>query len=653
MKYLFSFILSIFLSTHIPVLADSQFATSGVNSEATVQWQEYGGNNAQRYSSLTQINLNNVDKLTLAWEHHSGDFSLGEGDLPRTTMQVTPIMVNQTLYYCSPYGRVFALDPNTGKERWRFDPGLKTRKGGFYPATCRGVSYWQAEPSTPAVCNKRIIYGTRDSQLIALDADTGVLCQDFGVKGRVSLREGIDNALAWEYYPSSPPYVLNNIAVIGALIPDNDRVDAPAGVVRAFDVRNGRLVWAWDPVPPRKQENNAHSGDGTKNYYHGTPNVWAPISGDKENNLIFIPTGNPSPDLFGGYRQNMDYYGSSVVALNADNGKVAWHFQTVHHDLWDYDVASQPALFQIKGVANGKAGILQATKMGHVFLLDRTTGKPLYPVEERPVPHSDIPEEISSATQPFPSHPPPLHDTVLNNNNVGDLTPFDRKSCRAEISKYRNEGIFTPPSLKGSILYPGSIGGMNWGGVSIDPVNGIMYVNQSHIASVVKLIPREEFDKNNPVTNYPQEFYPMKGTPYGVNRFPLLSVLETPCNPRPWGSLAAVDLKTGKTVWQKPLGTTRDQAPFPLWFEWGTPNLGGPLATAGSLLVIGATTDKFLRFYNVNTGELVRKIRIPYTANATPMSYRTSKNSKQFIVVAAGGHGWSEPGDALLAFALP
>lgn len=620
-------------------------------------WPEYGGSSAMRYSPLTQINTSNIDQLELAWEHRSGDISKGKDEDGNqtewafTALQVTPIVTNDTLYYCTPFARVFALNPETGEERWSFDPELKTKRGGFYPAVCRGVSYWQASQDSSKPCSKRIIYGTRDSQLIALDADSGKLCKDFGDSGRVSLREGIDNALSWEYYPASPPLVINNIAVIGALVPDNDRVDAPAGVVRAFDVRDGSLVWAWDPVPEHLLKKSNRS-DGQVPYYHGSPNVWAPISGDPENGLVFIPTGNPSPDLFGGNRDGIDQYGSSVVALNAETGEIVWSFQTVHHDLWDYDVASQPQLFQIPGVGEGKAGILQATKMGHVFLLDRLTGNPLYPVEERAVPQTDVPGEITSATQPFPTHPKPLHAGKLDPATVGGLVSFETDSCQELLSQFRNEGIFTPPSLKGSVLFPSSMGGMNWGGVSIDPENGIMFTNQMHMASIVKLIPREEFDKDNPVTNFPQEFYPMTGTPYGVNRFPLLSSLQTPCNPRPWGSFTAVDLKSGEIVWQKSLGTTRDQAPFPLWFDWGTPNIGGSVSTAGGVVFIAATTDKFFRAFNTKTGDEIWKTRIPYTGNATPMTYRLKNDSKQYVIIAAGGHGWSEPGDAIQAFAL-
>ena len=616
-------------------------------------WPEYGSDKGgMKYSPLTQITKDNVHELELAWVYRHGDFSDGSGEYARTSFQATPILVDDSLYFCTAFNRVIAVDPESGQERWTFNPGLKAKLGsGPYPLTCRGVAYWADEShSQRGPCGERIFTGTRDSELIALDARTGQPCADFGENGRVALREGIGEATPWEYYPTSPPLVLRDVVVVGALVADNIRVDAPSGVVRAFDLRTGKLRWAWDPVPPGWQ---AKPGPSGRIYEAGTPNVWSIMSGDPDRGLVFVPTGNAAPDIYGGQRHGLDFYSSSTVALDADTGKVVWRFQTVHHDLWDYDVASQPALFQILGVGGGAPALAQATKMGHIFLLHRETGKPLYPVEERPVPGVAVPGETLSPTQPFPTHPPPLHPATLTPDDAWGFTFIDRRDCAEKIAGLRSEGIFTPPSLEGSIQYPGSAGGPNWGGVSIDPVAGVLFVNQMRTALVTTLIPRKEFDQLDPESAvYPDELYPMQGAPYGVKRGALLSNFGAPCNPPPWGTLTAVDLKSGSVLWEVRLGTTRDQAPFPLWLGLGAPNLGGSIVTAGGVVFIAATTDKFLRAFDAATGEQLWKARLPYTGNSTPMTYRLRKDSKQYVVIAAGGHGWSEPGDALMAFAL-
>jgi quinoprotein glucose dehydrogenase len=625
------------------------------DSGDSADWPTYGGNTeANHYSTLDQINAGNVNDLEIAWTHHSGDISNGRGEWGFTSLQVTPIVSNNTLYYCTPFGRVFALDPETGVERWMYDPEVQNKKSGLYPAVCRGVSYWQDPELLSGTCSKRILYGTRDAELIALDADTGKLCTDFGTDGKVALKEQISGAEDWEYYPTSPPQVIGDIAVLGAMIPDNARVDVPSGVVRAFNVISGQLVWAWEPVSDSYKQRHSDALGNTQ-YHLGSPNVWAPISADPELGLIYVPTGNPSPDLYGGDRDGIDFYGSSVVALHADSGKVAWHFQTVHHDIWDYDVASQPVLFEIDGVGGGVKGLAQATKMGHVFLLNRETGEPLYPVEERPVPQDGVAGEELSPTQPFPTHPGPLHlPQQLTADNLNNFAWLDKRDCQRQLAKYRSEGMFTPPSYQGSVIYPTTVGGMNWGGITIDPVKGMLYANQSHMASVVKLIPREDYDALNPTEGmYPDEYYPMTGTPYGVYRFSLFSPIGTPCNPRPWGSLTAVDLRSGKVAWREALGNTRGLAPWPIRLETGTPNQGGSMATASGLLFISATTDSYIRAFEASSGRELWKHDLPYTGNATPMSYRLPGSTRQFVIIAAGGHGWSEPGDAIVAFSLP
>ena len=621
-------------------------------SGPTADWPEYGGDRGGlRHSPLTQITRENVADLEIAWVHRNGDASDGSDGNTRTSFNGTPIVVGDALYFCTGVHRLIALDPETGEERWAYDPQTRLQKlDGPYPRTCRGVAHWEDPAPQPGrACRRRIFMGTIDSQLIAVDAETGRPCADFGTDGRVDLRMGVGEAPPEEYYVTSPPLVMHDLVVIGALVSDNLRVDAPSGVVRAFDARTGALRWAWDPTPP-----DWESPDGDAGYTPGTPNVWSILSGDEERGLVFVPMGNASPDYFSAVRRGLDYFSSSVVALDARTGEVRWFFQTVHHDVWDYDVASQPTLFEIPTVAGGTPAVAQATKMGHIFLLNRTTGKPLFPVEERPVPQGAVPGEVLSPTQPFPTHIPPLHPATLTPADAWGFTPWDRAKCAEKIASHRSEGLFTPASLEGSIQYPGSAGGANWGGVAIDPRRGVLFVNQSRIPMVVTLIPRAEYEAlESRTAPYPEELYPMNGAPYALRRGPLLSPLGAPCNPPPWGTLTAVDLASGTVVWESTLGTTRDQAPFPLWLSLGSPNLGGPLSTAAGLVFIGATTDKFLRAFDAGSGEELWRHRLPYTANATPISYRLGPHSRQFVVIAAGGHGWSEPGDALVAFTLP
>jgi quinoprotein glucose dehydrogenase len=618
-------------------------------SGPAADWPAYGGDaGGLRWSPLAEITPANVDALEIAWIHRSGDVLDGTRSLGKSSLQVTPIMVDGTLYACTPSSQVFALDPETGRERWRYDPHVDATK--FYIVNCRGVSHWlDAAAPEPAFCRRRILFGTLDARLIALDAASGVPCPGFGEGGAVDLGAGIGERAPGEYGVTSPPAVIGDLVVVGSMVLDNRRTDAPGGVVRAFDARTGALAWAWDPVPPNLAPANGR-------YARGTTNAWAPLSVDAERGLVFVPTGNSSPDYYGGQRDGLDHYSSSVVALDAATGAVRWHFQTVHHDVWDYDVPAQPTLFEWPGPSGPVPALVQATKLGHLFVLDRATGAPLLPVEERPVPQQGaVPGETLSPTQPFPIRPAPLHPATLGADDAFGFTPWDRAECREAIAALRSDGIFTPPSAQGSVQYPGMVGGMNWGGVAVDPERGLLIANTQRIATRIRLLTREEVRAKygERIPDYGVE--PQEGTPYALERAPLLGPLGAPCNPPPWGTLAAVDLASGALRWQVPLGTTRDLAPWPLWLATGTPNLGGPLLTASGLVFIGATTDFFLRAFDVETGRELWKARLPTAAHATPMTYRLREGGHQYVVIAAGGHGLlgTPPGDALIAFALP
>jgi quinoprotein glucose dehydrogenase len=618
-------------------------------------WPEYGGNpGGTRHSPLTQITPENVSALEVAWTHHSGDIEDGSHGMGmRSSYQVTPILVGDTLYFCTPFNRVIALDAETGAERWSYDPHAS--REGVYNLNCRGVASWvDPRASVDADCRTRIFTGTLDARLIALDAETGKPCGDFGSGGTVDLREGIGDTTPGEYGVTSPPVVLGDRVITGALVLDNRRTDSPGGVVRAWDARTGARVWAWDPVPPGSP---AFPGTAEHAYRRGTANAWTAFSVDPALGLVYVPTGNTSPDYYGGERNGLDFYSSSIVALDGRTGLVRWHFRTVHHDLWDYDAPSQPVFLDFTKNGATLPALIQPTKMGHLFFLDRRSGEPLFPVEERPVPQGGVPGETLSPTQPFPIVPAPLHPATLTPDDAFGFTPWDRARCRDLIAGARSEGIFTPPSLEGSIQFPGMVGGANWGSGSVDAGRGVFVINTMRLATYIRLVPRTEYEKQFPDGPPKFGYEPQEGTPYALERHLLMSPLGAPCNPPPWGVLTAIDVATGEKRWEVPLGTTRDLAPFPVWLfaPDGVPNIGGPITTASGLTFIGATTDRYLRAFRTDTGEELWRTRLPTTAHATPMTYRLREDGRQYIVVAAGGHGLipSVAGDALIAFALP
>jgi quinoprotein glucose dehydrogenase len=612
-------------------------------------WPAYGQDSGgSRYSPLSQITRENVKHLRIAWTYRTGDVPT---KAQLAAFEATPILVDGTLYLSTPFNRVIALDPETGAERWTYNPkiDLSVRYSDF---TSRGVSTWlDPERHTGEPCRRRIFAATNDARLIALDAATGSPCPDFGDGGQVDLSRGVGKVYAWEYGVSSPPAVIYDLVIVGSKVADNQRVDAPSGVVRAFDARTGAVRWGWEAVPPGFSPEHP---PGKNTYQLGTANAWSILSTDPERDLLFVPTGNASPDFYGGERHGLDFYSSSLVALRASTGEVVWRFQTVHHDLWDYDVPAQPTLVTVQRDGQEIPAVAQATKMGRIFLLHRETGQSLFPVEERPAPQGGVMGEQISPTQPFPTAPPPLIPQTLPPDEAWGLTPWDRSKCREQISRLRSEGIFTPPSLQGSIIFPGNAGGTNWGSVAFAPEQGLLLVNTNRIAHVVQLIPRADYAAVK-AANPDVEISPQTGTPFGMRREVLLSPLGIPCSAPPWGTLAAIDLATGTVRWQVPLGTLRDFLWIPLPLRWGTPNMGGPITTASGLVFIAAAMDNYLRAFNMETGEELWKGRLPAGGQATPMTYRLRENGKQYVVIAAGGYGrmGTKLGDYVVAFALP
>ncbi len=658
------------LRTRLPLFVALSFALAACSPDTpspavdysgpVADWTAYGASpGGGHFSAVTQISPENVRFLQKAWEYRSGQFreagkttvELIPGEpqaLPGTSWQMTPLLVEGTLYGCASFNRIFALDPVTGREKWAFDPQVDGNKEVL--ANCRGVSFWKSSAPTGAHCDSRILAGTLDGRLIAVDAKDGQPCADFGVKGQVSLAEGLGDFAEHEYAVTSPPAIVGDRLVTGAMVLDRVHNNMPSGVVRAYDVRSGRLLWFWDAIPPgQKTEFDEH---GVPRYRRGTTNVWSIISADPARDLVFLPTGNTSTDFFGGLREGLDHYSSSVVALRASTGELAWHYQMVHHDVWDYDTPAQPTLFELERDGERIPALAQPTKMGHLFILNRETGEPLFPVEERPVPQAGaVPGETLSPTQPFPLKPAPLHPGGLSADDAWGFTFWDKGACRKSIEGLRNEGIFTPPSLEGSAFFPSDFGGNNWGTPAIDPGRGLIVLNTMFMPSTVTLIPRERCEIGKDLFTTPQ-----LGTPYCARVAPLLSPLGVPCIAPPWGTLQAIDMHTGDKRWEVPLGTLEEMAPWPISRIQGAPNIGGPSLTAGGLTFIAATPDFYLRAFDTATGKELWKAKLPTGGHATPTIYRAAADQKQYVVIAAGGH-WGMPhepaGDWLIAFALP
>jgi quinoprotein glucose dehydrogenase len=615
------------------------FFAAAIPGAQDADWTTYGRDpGGERFSPLKQITRENVTSLEVAWTYRTGDAYEPKRGRP-TAFEATPLHVEDTLYLSTSVGRVIALDPVRGEERWTYAAKVP-RDAGWGDFASRGVSFWRRGD------DRRIFLATLDARLIALDARSGKPVAGFGETGIVDLRKGlrIPPTGFSDYEVTSPPAIVGDTVVVGSGIADGTTLPHPSGEVRGFDAVTGKQKWSWDPLP--------------ENPKTGGANAWSVIVADPERNLVFVPTSSPSHDYYGGERLGDNLYSDSVVALRADTGERVWHFQTVHHDLWDYDVAAPPILFDWTRGGKTVPAVAVASKTGHVFILDRATGKPLLPIEERGVPKSDVPGETAAPTQPFPTSPPSLARTQLTGADAWAVTEEDREWCRKTMSALRAEGMFTPPSLKGTLVVPGNIGGIAWGGLAYDRVNGLLVTPVNNLAAEVRLIARADEDAERKAGRLSGEFeyHPQRGTPYGVVRRLLLAPkTRLPCTPPPWGTLAAITAATGEVAWQVPLGQLPGAEKISEAAQGGSIALGGPFVTAGGLVFTAGTLEPAIYAHDVRTGKRLWKGQLPTSARATPMTYLGS-DGRQYVVISAGGHGvpiGPPLGDFVVAFALP
>jgi quinoprotein glucose dehydrogenase len=629
-------------------LPEERLAAANTGNVPAGEWHQYGRTLlGQRYSPLDQINVENVGKLDVAWTYRTGDIR-GPGDVPETTYQVTPLKVGDLLYVCTPHNLVIALDAATGQERWKFDPKVPPENQRQHQ-TCRGVSYYAApDAASGAPCSQRIYMPTADARLIALDALKGTVCPAFGEQGTVNLWTNMPNRKSGYYYSTSPPVVAAGLIIVGGAVNDNYAMASPSGVIRAYNVDTGALVWNWDSGNPDRTEPLGPGETFTAN----SPNSWSISSADEELGMIYVPLGNRTPDQLGMDRSPaVERFSSSVVALDLRTGQVRWVFQTVHHDLWDMDVPAQPSLIDLQMENGVVPALVQPTKQGDIYVLDRRTGQPILPVTEKPAPGGAIEGDHTSPTQPLSAltfRPPPLQE-----KDMWGVSLLDQLACRIKFRSLRYEGQYTPPSLQGTIVYPGNFGTFNWGGIAVDPVRQIMFGMPTYVAFTSTLIPSDEIGPNAKVNVGEAGLNMNIGGKYGVIMGPFLSPIGLPCQAPPWGYVAGVDLRTGKIAWKHKNGTIQDAAPLPIPLKIGVPGIGGPIITAGGVAFLSATIDNYLRAYNVTTGEQIWEQRLPAGGQATPMTYM--QNGRQYVVHVAGGHGsvGTKAGDYVIAYALP
>ncbi|MCD7111007.1 glucose/quinate/shikimate family membrane-bound PQQ-dependent dehydrogenase [Rhizobium sp. DKSPLA3] len=610
------------------------------------EWHQYGRTQyGQRYSPLTQITTANVSDLKEAWRYQTGDVKLPE-DVGETTYQVTPLKIGDTLYVCTPHNWAIAIDAATGKEKWKFDSNSGMNADRQHQ-TCRGVTYYADAAAAPgSACATRVYLPTSDARLIALDAQTGQVCTGFAEQGTLRLEQGMRYQPAGYYYSTSPPVITGNKIIIGGAVNDNYSTQSQSGVIRAFDVNTGALVWNWDSGNP---DVTTPLPEG-QTYTTNSPNSWSVFSYDEALGLVYIPLGNQVPDQLGmGRSENVEKFSSSIVALDINSGQLRWVRQTVHHDLWDMDVPAQPVLLDI----DGRPALVGPTKQGDLYVLDRRTGEPIIPVKEIPAPTGAIPEDFTSPTQPISDltfSPPPLTD-----KNMWGVSMFDQLACRIAFERLKYDGRYTPPSLEGSLIYPGNFGTFNWGSVAVDPEKQLMFGMPTYLAFTSQLVPRDQIPpKGQDQKGSEQGLNRNDGAPYGVLMGPFLGPLGIPCQAPPWGYVTGVDLKTGAIAYKHRNGTVYDMTPLPLPFKVGVPGIGGPMITKGGVAFLGAAVDNYLRAYDLTTGRELWRGRLPAGGQSTPMTYSTDDGT-QYVVIVAGGHGsvGTKPGDYIIAYTLP
>ena len=670
---LFAVALGLLVASHLatrfqPETAPAKVLAAAEDSAGDGAWMHYGSDaGASRHATTRRINADNVTGLQPAWTYRISGLPPGKPTTATATLQTTPISIESRLYFCTATNVVIALDADSGEEIWRHDP--KANIEGVPHLACRGVAYHRTPggagpPGDAGPCGERILASTVDNRLLAMDARSGEACADFGNGGAVDLKAGIGAALPGYHYVTSLPVVVRGVAVVGSFVFDNQSNDEPPGVVRGYDADSGDLLWAWDVLSPTA---HAPLGPG-ESYPRSTPNVWSVPSSDEDLGLVFLPTGNTTPDFFGGHRTpEQDRYSSSIVALDVATGNVRWSFQTVYHDIWDYDIPAAPTLVDWDTPGGRIPALIAPTKRGEIFVLDRRTGKPITEVQDKPVPQGPAEGEWLAAVQPYSTGFPSLAPENLTEASMWGMSPVDQLWCRLRFKRSRYEGPFTPQSTRGTITFPGAFGVINWGGASLDPDRNLLVVNTSYLPWYQQLIERQVADEMGVVPYQTQEaetaqglhgpeiYYAQAGTPYAIDSRPFLSPLGFPCNQPPWGQLTAIDLATRTIAWQRPLGTTRDHAPLGLPLPTGVFNIGGPLTTAGGLVFIGATIDNYLRAFDVQTGAELWRGRLPAGGQASPMSHVSSRTGRQYVVIAAGGHVVmrTTPGDYLVAYALP
>jgi len=601
------------------------------------EWHQYGRTPfGQRYSPLDQINTDNVNTLKVAWQYQTGDVKLPD-DVGETTYQVTPLKIGDTLYMCTPHNWAIAIDAATGKEKWKYDSN-----SGMNPdrqhQTCRGVTYY-ADPVATAgtTCATRVYLPTSDARLIALDAETGDVCTSFAENGVLRLEQGMPYNPAGYYYSTSPPVITDEKIIIGGAVNDNYSIHSQSGVIRAFDVKTGALIWNWDSGNP---DVTTPLPEGQV-YTVNSPNSWSVFSYDDALGLVYIPLGNRVPDQLGmGRSEHVEKYSSSIVALDIKTGAVRWVRQTVHHDLWDMDVPAQPALIDITKDGATIPALVGPTKQGDIYVLDRRNGDPLIGIKEIPAPTGAIPEDFTAPTQPISDltfSPPPLTE-----KNMWGISMFDQLKCRIDFLSLKYEGRYTPPSLQGTLVYPGNFGTFNWGSVAVDPERQVMFGMPTYLAFTSRLVPRDQIPpKGEDEKASEQGLNRNEGAPYGVFMGPFLGPLGIPCQAPPWGYVAGADLASGKIAYKHKNGTVMDMTPLPLPFKVGVPGIGGPIITKGGVAFLGAAVDNYIRAYDVTTGRQLWEGRLPAGGQATPMTYTVGE--KQYVLIVAGGHGSVAP----------